>query len=158
VLPLSTTLVALMQLLYSLIVLVPILLLSGEPVRRQWLELIPALALQSMFCLGLAFAVARIGALVPDTTQVLPFVSRVWMYASGVMYSVQVFVSGHAGWVSTLLTVNPGYVYLALARHAVLVGSPATTQTWLLATAWAVGTLAVSYLYFWRGEEQYGNV
>jgi teichoic acid transport system permease protein len=158
VLPLSTTLMALLQLIYSLIVMVPILLLSGEPLRRQWLELVPAIALQSMFCLGLAFAVARIGARVPDTTQVLPFVSRVWMYASGVMYSVQAFVTGHAGWVSTALTANPGYVYLALARHALVVGSPATARTWLLATAWAVGTLAVSYLYFWRGEEEYGNV
>jgi teichoic acid transport system permease protein len=49
-------------------------------------------------------------------------------------------------------------VYLALARHALLVGNPVSSQTWLLATAWAVGTLAVSYLYFWRGEEEYGNV
>jgi teichoic acid transport system permease protein len=158
VLPVSTTLMALLQLLYSLIVLVPILLVSGEPVRWQWLQLAPAVALQTLFCLGLSFAVARIGARVPDTTQLLPFLSRVWMYASGVMYSVQVFVAGHAGWVSFLLTVNPGYVYLELARHALLVGNPASSQTWLLATAWAVGTLAVSYLYFWRGEEEYGNV
>jgi teichoic acid transport system permease protein len=158
VLPMSTTLVALLQLLYSLIVMVPILLISGEPLRPQWLELVPAVVLQSMFCLGLAFAVARVGARVPDTTQVLPFVSRVWMYSSGVMYSVQVFSKGHPGWVSTVLTYNPGAVYLALARHALLVGSPVTPKTWLIAAAWAVGTLAVSYLYFWRGEEEYGNV
>lgn len=157
VLPISTTLMALLQLLYSLAVMVPILLISGEPLRWQWLQLVPAIALQSMFCLGLALAVARVGARVPDTTQVLPFVSRVWMYASGVMYSVQAFVTGH-GWLSTVLTGNPGYVYLALARHALLIGTPATARTWLLATAWAVGTLAVSYLYFWRGEEVYGNV
>src|ERR1700712_4761072 len=78
VLPLSTTLVALLQLLYSLIVMIPILLLSGEPVTLHWLELIPAIGLQALFCLGLAFVVARIGARVPDTTQILPFVSRVW--------------------------------------------------------------------------------
>jgi teichoic acid transport system permease protein len=158
VLPVSTTLVSLLRLLYSIVVIVPILLISGEPVTWRWLELVPAIALQALFCLGLAFAVARVGARVPDTTQVLPFVSRVWMYSSGVMYSVQVFSQGHPGWVSTFLTLNPGYVYLSLARHAVLVGSPATPLNWLVATAWAVGTLAVSYLYFWRGEEAYGNV
>ena len=89
VLPVSTTLVALLQLLYSLFVMIPILLLSGEPLTWHWLELVPAIALQALFCLGLAFVVARIGARVPDTTQVLPFVSRVWMYMSGVMYSVR---------------------------------------------------------------------
>ncbi len=158
VLPLSTTLVALLRLLYSLIVIVPILLISGEPVTWRWLELLPAIFLQALFCLALSFTVARIAARVPDTTQILPFVSRVWMYMSGVMYSVQVFAQGHASWVSSVLTLNPGSVYLQLARHAVLVGSPAPLNTWLIAAAWAFGGLAVSYLYFWRGEDQYGNV
>jgi hypothetical protein len=31
-------------------------------------------------------------------------------------------------------------------------------MNWLIATAWSVGTLWVGYLYFWRGEELYGNV
>jgi teichoic acid transport system permease protein len=158
VLPVSTTLVALLRLLYSLMVLIPIVLISGEPLTWRWLELVPVIALQALFCLGLAFVAARIGARIPDTTQVLPFVSRVWMYASGVMYSVQVFTRGHPGWVSSVLTLNPGYVFLSLARHALLVGSPATPKSWLVATAWSVGTLATSYLYFWRGEEEYGNV
>lgn len=158
VLPLSTTLVALLQLLYSLTVMFPILLLSGEPLTWHWLQLAPAIGLQALFCLGLAFIVARIGAQVPDTTQVLPFIARVWMYTSGVMYSVQVFSKGHPGWVSAVLTYNPGNVYIELARHALLVGSPATSSTWLIALAWAVGTLAMGYLYFWRGEETYGNV
>ncbi len=158
VLPVSTTVVALLQLLYSLLIVIPILLISGEPLTWRWLELVPAIGLQTMFCLGLAFVVARIGARVPDTTQVLPFVSRMWMYASGVMYSIQVFTVGHPGWVSTVLKLNPGNVYLSLARHALIVGSPAPPLTWLIALAWSVGTLATSYLYFWRGEEEYGNV
>jgi teichoic acid transport system permease protein len=158
VLPLSTTLVALMQLLYSLLILVPILLLSGVTPTLRWLQLVPAIAVQSLFCLGLAFVVARIGARVPDTTQILPFLARVWMYISGVMYSVQVFSMGHPGWVSAVLTHNPGYVYLALARHALLPGNPAPLSLWLTAIAWSVGTLVMGFLYFWRGEEEYGNV
>jgi teichoic acid transport system permease protein len=158
VLPVSTTLVALMRLIYSLVVLVPILLISGEPVTWRWLLLVPAIALQSLFCLGLTFVVARLGARVPDMAEILPFVSRMWMYTSGVMYSVQVFTQGHAAWVGSVMSLNPGYVYLTLARNALLVGSPASAGTWLVATAWAVGTLVMSYLYFWRGEEEYGNV
>jgi teichoic acid transport system permease protein len=158
VLPVSTTLVALLQLIYSLIILIPILLISGEPLTWRWLLLAPAIVLQSMFCLGIAFIVARIGAQVPDATQVLPFVARMWLYVSGVMFSVQVVAQGHPGWVSTVLTLNPGNVYLSLARNALLVGSPVTPGTWLVAIAWSVGVLATSYLYFWRGEERYGNV
>ena len=59
---------------------------------------------------------------------------------------------------ATVLNLNPGFVYLTLARHALLVGSPATADDLAGRLAWAVGTLSVSYLYFWRGEEEYGNV
>jgi len=158
VLPLSTTLVALLQLIYSMVVLVPILLLTGEPLTPRWLLLVPAVVLQSLFCLGVALTVARFGARVPDTGQVLPFVARVWMYLSGVMYSVTLFAQSHPGWVSTVLLNNPGYVYIALARNALLVGNPATVRLWLIAIAWALGTVALGYLHFWRGEEEYGNV
>jgi teichoic acid transport system permease protein len=158
VLPVSTTLVSLLQLIYSLIVMVPILLISGVTPTLRWLELVPAVALQSLFCLGLAFTVARIGARIPDTTQLLPFVARVWMYASGVMFNVQVFARGHASWVANVLTNNPGYVFLLLSRHALLTGNPVTPSTWVVAAAWAFGTLVLGYLYFWRGEEEYGNV
>jgi teichoic acid transport system permease protein len=158
VLPLSITVVALMRLLYSLLVLIPIVLISGEPLTWNWLLLVPAIALQSMFCLGLAFVVARFGAQVPDMTEILPFLSRIWMYTSGVMYSVQVFSSRFPGWASGVMRLNPGFVYLTLARHALLVKNPAPPSTWLVAIAWAGGLLVVGYLYFWRGEEAYGNV
>jgi teichoic acid transport system permease protein len=158
VLPVSTTLVAFLRLLYSLTVLFPILLISGEPLTWRWLLLAPALALQAMFCLGLAFVVARLGARIPDMTEILPFVTRVWMYISGVMYSVTGITHGHSRWVTLVMTLNPGYVFLALARNALLIGNPATLTNWFVAFAWAVGTLVMSYLYFWRGEEEYGNV
>jgi teichoic acid transport system permease protein len=158
VLPVSTTLVALLRLLFSLVVLIPIVLLSGEPLTWHWVLLAPAIALQSLFCLGLAFFVARLGARLPDTNEILPFVSRVWMYTSGVMYSIQAVTRGHAAWLANVMMLNPAYLFLVLTRNALLVGSPATLNNWFLAAVWSFGTLALGYLYFWRGEEEYGNV
>lgn len=158
VLPLSTTLMAVLQLRYSLIVLIPILLIRGEPVTWRWLLLIPAFTLQIMFCQGLAFVIARIGSQVPDTVQVLPFVARIWTYMSGVMWSVQRFTQGRPGWVFHAISLNPGYVFVSLARSALLAGNTAPLSLWLVALLWAVGLLSTGYLYFWRGEEEYGNV
>ncbi|MBO0812611.1 MAG: ABC transporter permease, partial [Microlunatus sp.] len=135
VLPISNTLVSLQQLIYGMIVILPILLISGVMPSLRWLELLPAIALQALFCLGITFAVARIGARIPDATQLLPFVARIWMYTSGVMYSVTHFTAGHPAWITTVLTINPAYVYLSLARAALL-GTPATAQTWLYAAGW----------------------
>ncbi len=158
VLPIATTLRAFLQLLNSLIVMIPILLLTGEPITWHWLLLIPTLVLASMFSLSLAFVTARIGALVPDTTQLLPFVSRVWTYASGVMFNMQAYTQGHTGALTIIFELNPGYIYLELARSSMLVGSTVPSTTWLFGVLWAVVPLAASYLYFWRGEEGYGNV
>jgi teichoic acid transport system permease protein len=157
VLPVSSTLVALQRLVYSLVVMLPIVLITGERPRWQWLLLIPAIALQLMFCLGLAFFIARIGAKVPDTSQLLPFLIRTWLYMSGVFYSIQAFAADHPRWVKVILEVNPGAVYVEVVRAA-LIDEPRGHHLWLLAVAWAVVVLAAGYLFFWQAEEQYGRV
>ena len=157
VLPVSSTLVALQRLVYSLIILLPIVLITGERPRWQWLLLVPAIALQSMFCLGLAFFIARIGARIPDTSQLLPFLIRTWLYVSGVFYSIQAFAADHPHWVKVLLEINPGAVYVELVRAALIEG-PRPHHLWWLAVGWAIAVLVLGYLFFWQAEEQYGRV
>src|SRR5947209_6013068 len=59
-LPLGTTAIALQQLLASMLAMLPIVLLTGEPVRWSWLLLGPIFFLESLFALGVALVVARI--------------------------------------------------------------------------------------------------
>lgn len=87
-LPLSYCLQQLQQLLFSMAALVVILLAFGVPVAMSWLLVIPALTLQFVFNAGIAMVMARIGAKTPDIAQLMPFVLRTWMYASGVMFSM----------------------------------------------------------------------
>jgi teichoic acid transport system permease protein len=158
VLPVAVTAMAFQRLLFSLLVMIPIVLITGEPITWKWLELIPALALQVPFCLGLSFLFARLGAHLPDTSQLLPFILRVWMYTSGILFSIERVSKTHAPWVKEVLTINPGGVYPALARHALLTDTPIPGSTWWLALAWSVGVLVVGYVVFWRAEEEYGRV
>lgn len=161
VLPISSTLISLQRLGSSLVIMLPIVLITGEPLAWRWFLLVPAIALQSMFCLGLAFFMARIGAKVPDTSQVLPFVLRTWLYLSGVFFSIQVFAHSHhyPHSVKVLLEANPGSVYIQLVREAVLSRPPGhPPYQWWLALFWAVVVLVSGYIYFWRAEEQYGRV
>ncbi|HEV7193326.1 MAG TPA: ABC transporter permease [Jatrophihabitantaceae bacterium] len=159
VLPVSSTLVALRQLLISLIVLIPIVLITGERPRLSWLLLVPVIALQALFCLGIACAIARIGAKVPDTSQILPFVMRTWLYASGVFYSISAFTKHRGHLVKMLLQINPGGVYVELARNALLKSPPPLPHyEWLYAVGWALVALIGGYAFFWQAEEQYGRV
>jgi teichoic acid transport system permease protein len=161
VLPLASTLVALQRLVVSMLVMLPIVLLTGEPLTLRWLQLIPAISLETLFCLGLAFAMARIGARVPDTSQLLPFILRTWLYVSGVFFSIRTFTERFHSHrlIQHILSVNPGAVYVEIVRDALLTddqtGSP---HEWAYAVGWAIIALVAGYTFFWQAEERYGRV
>jgi teichoic acid transport system permease protein len=156
-LPLGTTAVAFQQMLVSLVAMIPIVLITGEPVRLRWLLVIPVLILESLFALGASLIVARIGAAVPDTAQFLPFVMRTWMYVSGIFYSIAVFTKHHGHWVQQVLELNPGAVYPELVREMLITKQHVYPHAWSAAVGWAVVTVVVGIIYFWRGEEHYGR-
>lgn len=87
-LPVALALQQLQQLLFSLGALVLILLVFGQYPGPAWLLAIPALTLQALFNTGVSMFVARITAKTPDVAQLMPFLLRTWMYASGVMWSL----------------------------------------------------------------------
>ena len=161
-LPIAVTLTQFQHLVASMVVLIGIVLVTGEPITLEWLLLVPALLLQSVFNVGLALAMARLGAKLTDLKQVMPFIMRTWMYASGVLYSVAVLrAAPAAGWRPTLVQANPLLVYIELARHALLesapLAHPVAAQLWLLAVGWALLVGIGGFVYFWRGEQEYGR-
>jgi len=122
-LPLAYVMIELQQMLLSMAVLFVLILAKGEPLTWDWLLVIPALALLTMFNAGIGMFAARTGARVNDFAQLLPFLMRTWLYLSGVIYSIQLFVAEHSqnhGWVTTLLQLNPAAVYITLVRQSLL--------------------------------------
>ncbi len=120
-LPLGYVLIELQQLMISMVVLVTIVLATGEPLTWYWLLVIPVLLFQAFFNVGAGLILARIGAGVDDVSQLLPFIVRTWMYTSGVMFSIQTLKNlvGHHK-LSYLLQINPAAVYITLTRTALL--------------------------------------
>jgi teichoic acid transport system permease protein len=126
-LPLGYVLIELQQLMVSFVVLfVIVLALPNNPLTWYWLLIIPILLLQTVFNVGGGLMLARWGAGFDDVSQLLPFLVRTWMYASGVLFSIQ-GLALHAGNVvyrhptlGYLLQVNPAAVYITLTRNALL--------------------------------------
>ena len=120
-LPLGYVIIELQQLLLSYVVLIGIVLITGEPVTWYWLLVLPALLLQTLFNVGSGLLLARIGSGLTDVSQLLPFIVRTWMYASGVMFSIQTFKSlAIRPTLSFLLQINPVAIYITLTRNALL--------------------------------------
>jgi teichoic acid transport system permease protein len=159
-LPLAIAMVEVRNLIASMSVLIIIVLATGEPVNFQWLLLLPALLLQSVFNAGLAMLVARLGSKLSDIKQLIPFIMRIWLYLSAVLYPVTRFTEHVHGWKLRLVEANPLLVFIELARHALLenvklAGSP--RLLWAEAVCWTVVVGLGGFVYFWRGEKGYGR-
>ncbi|MEV4253475.1 ABC transporter permease [Spirillospora sp. NPDC049652] len=171
-LPLAIAVVEFQQLLLSLVVLMVIVIGFGEPLSPHMLLFVPVIGMQLMFNVGAGMMMARLGAFNRDITQLLPFVTRTWLYLSGVIWSIPLlikdssFLKSHA-WIGEVLKANPGYVYVELSRHTLLgkyrhyvhhdLHEHSTAQLWIYALLWAVVALVAGFMFFYRAEERYGR-
>jgi teichoic acid transport system permease protein len=158
--PIAFTLIQLQQLIFSMFVLVSIVLMTGEPPTLSWFLVIPALLLQSVFNTGIALAMARIGSKVTDMAQLMPFITRTWLYMSGVMYSIDRVTKNAPHAVAILLDANPAAVYIGLMRFALIDSVDASSlppHVWALAAFWAVFMGIFGFIFFWQAEESYGR-
>ncbi|MEV7085054.1 ABC transporter permease [Streptomyces sp. NPDC093085] len=159
-LPVSFSLQQLQQLLFSMVVLVTVAVLFGSYPSLSWLLVIPALAMQFLFNTGLALIMARLGSKTPDLAQLMPFIMRTWMYASGVMFSIPVMLKDKPGWIADVLQYNPAAIYMDLVRFALIEGYGSENlpaHVWLVALVWALAVALIGFVYFWKAEERYGR-
>ena len=133
-------------------------LATGEPVRLKWLELVPALAAMTLFCTGIAMIAARLTIHIRDITQLIPFLTRLVFYLSGIFYkSPGAGAKGGQSVLATVLEFNPVHVYISLVRGAVIVGENAPAHTWRLGIGFGVVFFLMGFVYFWLAEERYGR-
>ncbi|MCP3753810.1 ABC transporter permease [Streptomyces sp. TBY4] len=159
-LPISFSLQQLQQLMFSMIVVFVVTIGFGNYPSLSWLLVIPALVLQFAFNTGLALIFARMGSKTPDLAQLMPFVTRTWMYTSGVMFSIKVMLEDKPAWIADLLLWNPAAIYMDLIRFALIDGygrENLPPHVWAFAIGWAVVIGLGGFVYFWKAEERYGR-
>ena len=137
--------------MFALILVVPPHALPS----RTWLLFPVLLVLQLLLNTGLVLYAARFAFAVPDLRLVLGFFTRLWMYGSGVMYSIERFVSHPT--VMAVVEINPLYCVLEISRDLLLYDTMPALRLWLTLGAWAVATPVLGFLFFWQGEEEYGR-
>lgn len=159
-LPLSAALVEIRNFVVALLVLMGIVLITGEPVTAEWLMVPPALVLQSIFNVGFGLFIARFSSKLRDVKQLIPFVMRFWLYGSAVLYPVTKFGQVLSGWPLQVVEANPMLVFIELMRYALIEGAPianSLTVLWIEATVWSLLFGIGGFVYFWRGEKGYGR-
>lgn len=155
-LPTNAVIQQIFSLLPQLGLLVITMLLFGMPVTVNWLFLIPIVLLMVMFGFGLATISARLTVHVQDLNKLIPFITRITFYVSGIFFSMDKVLGAYPVALQ-IANLNPVYIYISLARGAMVKGYSMDPTMWISAIAWAFSFLLIGIWFFWKAEERYGR-
>ena len=92
---------------------------TGNVPGWSLLIFVPVFLLQCVFNLGLAALAARLAVPFRDVSNLIPYVMRIWLYLSPILWTVDMLDSLDQ-WVTNAMNLNPMFHFLALYRTALL--------------------------------------
>lgn len=158
-LPISKVLTELVAAAPTFVVLLVIMLVTGERPSWEWLMFPVALLLIGSMSMGIGLILARVVHDSRDAANFIPLLIRLLRYVSGVFYSVEHYLGRMDApqWLVLVMNYQPVAVMLRLVRESLMAEAPLDPTTWLVSLGWAVALPMFGLLFFWRGEGTYGR-
>lgn len=150
-LPLSALFNAMLSHRAQLFVLGTLLVVFGFPIGLHTLWLIPILVVQTAISAGLMLFLAVLTVYFRDTSSLLAYVLRIWLYLSPVLYHPSDVPGGASVW----MHLNPLFDILAAWQRVVVDGVSPTSTELAISVAWAVIALVVGTLLFLTKEREF---
>jgi teichoic acid transport system permease protein len=150
-LPLSTVITSFYRFVPTFLIYIPIHLVSGLPVGLVDLWLIPIVFCLALVAAGLSMFVAALQVYFRDVKSFLPYVLRVWLYASPVLYFAYQVPHGYK-W---LLKANPIGSLLSAWSDVLQGGHSPRPVDMLLGLAWGVVLFVCGALFFMSREREF---
>lgn len=154
-LPVASALEQFIEFLPSMGVMAVIVVAFGEPVLWTWLLVPPTLLLMTCFNLGVALIAARVTVHVRDVTQVIPLLTRLVFYLSGIFYSLELVLANRPRLLG-IAQLNPVHDFITLVRNEVLGGGALAGKALAVSAVASVTVLVLGIVFFWQAEERYG--
>lgn len=153
VLPIAAAIGEALSQVYALGAMFIVVLLTGEQPHLTWLMVAPLFCIQLIFNTGCAFVTSRLTVHFRDTEQFLPYVMRIGLYLSGVLFGADQISDPTRRFIFEL---NPVYAFIRLSRELILDGR-IEWRFFGIAAGWAAAVFVVGFIYFWRNEGEYAN-
>jgi teichoic acid transport system permease protein len=150
-LPLSSVVIAFMRFVPTLLIYVPVHLALGLPIGPQLLWVFPLVGLLIVLSSGLAMIVAALQVYFRDLKSFMPYLLRVWLYGSPVLYYAHEMPEQYR----FLLDVNPLGQLLAAWSEVLNRGGAPTGHELAVSAAWAFGFLIVGFVFFVSREREF---
>lgn len=158
ILPISAVITETMAQVPALLALFLLVVLTGVTPGLSWVMVVPILVVQALFNLGAAFITGRLTFHFRDVANFLPYVIRIWLYMSGILFPATLVPEGLP---RRIFVLNPAYVFSTLNRRALGAGSTyegvSTAYMWQLAIAWSMVAVVAGFFFFRAHESEYGR-
>jgi ABC-type polysaccharide/polyol phosphate export permease len=150
-LPLSSVITAVKRFVPTLVIYIPVHILSGLPVGPSLLWVIPIVVLLTGVAAGLAMLVAALQVYFRDLSSFLPYLLRVWLYISPVLYYADEVPHRY----KILLDINPIGALLTAWSDVLTKGEVPAMHLLALGLGWAVVLVVAGGLFFMSREREF---
>jgi ABC-type polysaccharide/polyol phosphate export permease len=150
-LPLASVMTALMRFLPTLLIYAVVHVVAGLPVGPELLWALPLLGLLLVFATGAAMITAAAQVYFRDLTNFLPYLTRIWLYASPVLFYADEIPER----LKPILQANPLYPLLAGLSETVNQGQNLSPEYLAAGAAWAFAALVAGTLFFVSREREF---
>lgn len=162
VLPLSVVLTQLISTAPAFLILVVIALSTRERPSWEWVLFPVSVGVVGVVTAGLGLLAARLLHEVRDAANLIPLITRMLRYVSGVFFPVAFFAQdaverGAPQWIAITLEYQPIAVSLTLVRETLMDELAVSPVTWAVSLGWAVLLFGAGFVVFWRAEATYGR-
>lgn len=156
-LPLAITIRETVQSLPMMVVMFVLVHLMMGTWPTSTMVMVPFLfGLQCVFNLGLTFLSVRLGSAFPDARHLMNYATRVLMYGSAVIWSIDRFDA--IPYARPIIEHQPLYLLINMYRELLMRDYIPRPGEWIQFTGWAFLIGFVGFVVFWRGEVSYGRV
>lgn len=150
-LPLSAVRTALTRFLPTLVVLLVALMIGPVKLSPVVLLAVPWFAFLLLFAAGMAMLLATLQVYFRDTTSFLPYINRIWLYTSPVLW----FPEQVPHQLRALEVLNPLYSLVGGWSQIIIEHEIPPTAMWLAASAWSLGAVLVGAFVFLSRERDF---
>lgn len=150
-LPASAMMSALMLYLPTLVVYGFFHVLGGQPVGIQLVALPLVIAIHTVFNLGLALAFAALTVYFRDTSSFMPYLLRIWLYLSPVLYTIEDVPEK----LRPFLAANPLFPLFGAWHEILIAGTFPSPHLLGYASLWALAALIVGAWFFMSREREF---
>jgi teichoic acid transport system permease protein len=150
-LPVSSVIIAFKRFVPTMLIYVPIHIASDLPVGPHLLWVLPLTAIMVVLATGLAMIVAAVQVYFRDLKSFMPYLLRVWLYSSPVLYYANEMPDNY----KFLLDVNPLGQLFAAWSDVLNQGLAPTSHQLIVSSAWAFGFFVTGFLYFVSREREF---